>query len=100
MNKITVFKHYGIAIKRIVYVLFCDKITCQKMIKLKYSQFIFQLCTQRVSDKEFYTKKIDFVICTVKNTAHRISSDGDLMTKLLNRATFLNSNVQNNTLAD
>ena len=34
----------------------------------------------------------------MKNTAHWISSDGDLMTKLLNCATFLNSNVQNNTL--
>ena len=48
--------------------------------------------------KNFIQKKIDLVICTVKNTAHWISSDGDLMTKLLNHATFLNSNVQNNTL--
>ena len=48
----------------------------------------------------FYTKKIDLVIYTVKNTAHWISSDGDLMTKLLNRSIFLNSNVRNNTLTD
>ena len=67
-------------------------------MKLKY---IYSLYLNIHSDKEFYTKKrIDLVICTVKNTAHWISHDGDLMTKLLIRATFLNSNVQNNTLTD
>ena len=50
--------------------------------------------------KNFTQKKIGLVICIVQNTAHWISRDEDLMTKLLNRANFLNSNVQNNKLKD
>ena len=45
------------------------------------------------SDKEFYTKKDWFGNLHCENTAYWISSDGDLMTKLQNRATFFTNRL-------
>ena len=50
MDKITLFKHYGITIYRIVEALFFDKITSKYNIHRLYFNYIH-------TDKEFYTKK-------------------------------------------
>ena len=80
-DKITFFKHYRITIWRIVntFILWWNNMPYTKL--QIFTAYILIIYTMIMN---FTQKGIDLVICTVENTAHWISSDGDLMTKLPN----------------
>ena len=83
-DKITFFKHYRTVFWQIVWLLFCDKLTCHTPNCNIYCYFnsIQPVCCGTVPN------------CTMENMDRSINSDRDLMTKLQNPIICFKLNVK------